>query len=525
MLRALLLVSSCLAIFSACLPGLNPTPDAGAACPGTGCEDLGVGGGAGGGLGGSSATGGASGGGVGGSPVTGGGAGGSLGSGGGSGGGAGGGGGADAGVAAPFTSGSRLKYRWAVSPGGDRAYLATYDSQRAQECTFVSGADGAVRCLPMGEFWFGTYSDAACTQRMVRVTTTGCGAPPAALQLEMAGCQTRYHVFPIGAALQPTTEYTLNPSTGACTGASPPAGRTYYAMASELPASSFVSAQVTPGSAASGLSVSKLTAADGLTQDWWLHDPGLDEDCYARRLDGAVRCVPVQVAFPSGFSDAACTVAAYSGSTCAIPKIGQRPTTACAPQFVQLGGALTTSYARSGSACVASATASGTFSSAGDLPLSTFPSATVTTTAGRLQQVRLEWPGGARGFLDFVDTQLGVACQAWRLTTDGRRRCVPLTDSAVGGYFKDSGCTQRLAHRWDGAACPADSFAIEFLQSCAGLLNQVMVKVWAIGAPHTGPVYSGTPGACVQQTSSMVFFSLGAELQPAQMEPLSEVTD
>jgi len=71
--------------------------------------------------------------------------------------------------AEPTTSGSRLKARYYVGEDGSRQFVGWYDSQRKEECSFLSAGDGETRCLPAGAYPIGVYSDANCTTPIVYV--------------------------------------------------------------------------------------------------------------------------------------------------------------------------------------------------------------------------------------------------------------------------------------------------------------------------------------------------------------------
>ncbi len=142
-------------------------------------------------------------------------------------------------------SGTRLKATFRTGDDGSKEYVpgVWFDSMRNESCSFTTGADGKVRCLPAGAAG-GVYSDSACTNQVVAVPT-GCTSPGYGAMMDTTNvCGPNggpTHIYSLGAAQSPQTLYVMSGTTCYAAG---PAGTqyTYYAMGSEVPASSFVAA-------------------------------------------------------------------------------------------------------------------------------------------------------------------------------------------------------------------------------------------------------------------------------------------
>ncbi len=145
-------------------------------------------------------------------------------------------------------SGSRLKAKYVAGVDGSKQFNGLHDSQRNEDCSFGTAADGVLRCLPGGaNTTLGLFADAACTQPLAE-TSKGC-APSAyatTTDITVGACNTmaHEHVFMLGSAFTGTTVYSKGPTTCAPyagTGANPfTTSFDFYSVGSEVPASSFV---------------------------------------------------------------------------------------------------------------------------------------------------------------------------------------------------------------------------------------------------------------------------------------------
>jgi hypothetical protein len=116
-------------------------------------------------------------------------------------------------------SGSRLKAQYFVGSDGSKAYAGMYDAQTERECSFVTAADGAYRCLPSGPGVIATtayYADALCTRPILNFPKV-CSGPPyvSTFETKCSGV-TLFHVFPTSGPFTAGASVYLS-AGGACT--------------------------------------------------------------------------------------------------------------------------------------------------------------------------------------------------------------------------------------------------------------------------------------------------------------------
>jgi len=144
-------------------------------------------------------------------------------------------------------SGSRLKARWYVGDDGSRQFLDWQDTELNTACSFTTGADGTLRCMPIGGAAGAYYfSNATCSTRLISVPQAQCtqgSQPEFGIYTETTCGASKYHIFPVTGVVQPANIYTGSPA--ACTPLAALAGYTFYSAGVELPASRFVAANVT----------------------------------------------------------------------------------------------------------------------------------------------------------------------------------------------------------------------------------------------------------------------------------------
>ncbi len=142
-------------------------------------------------------------------------------------------------------SGSRLKAEYYVGADGSKQWDYSFqDSARGNErCSFLTAADGSIRCLPSGISAGIFFSDANCTETLA-YAVTACGATPAyaTSMIATSACPAKYeyHLFTV-ASKYTGTVYSGSP--GSCTAYTsfPYAA---YSIGSEIAPSSFVQASV-----------------------------------------------------------------------------------------------------------------------------------------------------------------------------------------------------------------------------------------------------------------------------------------
>ncbi|MBI3201097.1 MAG: hypothetical protein HYZ29_06085 [Myxococcales bacterium] len=145
-------------------------------------------------------------------------------------------------------SGTRLRARRYVATDGASQFVGWHDSQRKEDCQFMTTAEGKLRCVPtamIGEI--GSYfPDATCSNSLF--LSTACAPPKYGMRSTLGSACTGYSVtvFGLGPAVPGTQNvYVKNPSTGACTSTANPYATTAYTLyqaGPEVPASSFVEA-------------------------------------------------------------------------------------------------------------------------------------------------------------------------------------------------------------------------------------------------------------------------------------------
>jgi hypothetical protein len=140
--------------------------------------------------------------------------------------------------------GSRLKPRYWTSEDGAKQYLvgAWYDSERAEDCAFMTAADGKTRCLPQA-LEFAYYADAGCTQPMI-MAQGSCTVPKYGISVAEASCSLEpgsARIYAVGAAINPSNFYTKAGAGCYALGPTSP-DFTYYSVGAEVPPTDFVAA-------------------------------------------------------------------------------------------------------------------------------------------------------------------------------------------------------------------------------------------------------------------------------------------
>lgn len=134
-------------------------------------------------------------------------------------------------------SGSRLKNRYLEGDDGSRTPDNFYDSQRGENCAFVTAEDGEWRCLPIDEATSvsGAYfADSSCT---TQATVTACGGAKYAYEV-LPTCPARFAIYAVTPLAGPA--YNQNGST--CIVANVTAS--LYRIGDKIAADSFVRATV-----------------------------------------------------------------------------------------------------------------------------------------------------------------------------------------------------------------------------------------------------------------------------------------
>jgi hypothetical protein len=164
------------------------------------------------------------------------------GTGGGPAGGGAGGGGVDAGptigVQHQALSGSRLKTRVITGDDGSQVYAGMFDSTRGEPCAFQLAGDGVTRCLPSARPTAITYSDAACTVPVFRVTEAECAPKYAVDSASLATCPLYWRLHDVTAIATPPAAYSN--ASGLCQALPVVVDGGWYSYGAELDAGLFV---------------------------------------------------------------------------------------------------------------------------------------------------------------------------------------------------------------------------------------------------------------------------------------------
>lgn len=441
----------------------------------------------------------------------------------------------DADAASPFgeptctpKSGTRIKQKWFVAPGGTRLFTGMYDSELKATCKFSMAGDGKYRCLPDGSGGSLKYSDPECSQPSME-NFFSCDVPAYWRASLPDTCGYRYSVYSVGAKEAPgATHYEKR---GANCVASNPSGNDYYALTA-IPDSSFVEA--TLGKISAGrFSVESYEAADGARYCSQhrpfdaTHDVATQQ---GKAIDGKQRMLPA-VREPNGFSDDTCTSPAALVDTDACTGRNRRFTAeesdACDPVITirSVGAEVATAYESDGTACVEAATpAAGTTWNQLSAPLDSNMFAEVlsrTTGTGRLQHQELATPDGFRWSGGLYDTQSKKLCGVANSATE-RARCLP-GDVVASLWFKDSGCTEpvylvALRPGCVSATYP-DANALAWLATCEP-------RAVHVGAAYNGKKYQKIGNSCYESDyPGQVFYEGVDDIDQTTFEELTAVIE
>jgi hypothetical protein len=167
-------------------------------------------------------------------------------------------------------SGSRLKRKFRLGDDGSKEYEQVvvqvsggtttsvrgvwYDSERQDDCVFMTAGDGKQRCLPLGYQGALQYSDSQCTKAAAPVPAAPAGCPMSIPKYVVtidasAVCpqpllELSNHVYTVGSFLGQITLY-YKTSNGSCAaGGGPPPNQLIYELTQEVDVTSFVQASV-----------------------------------------------------------------------------------------------------------------------------------------------------------------------------------------------------------------------------------------------------------------------------------------
>jgi hypothetical protein len=427
-------------------------------------------------------------------------------------------------------SGSRLKARFFSSPDGALYRYGWRDTQLNVDCLILTGNDGEVHCLPYNMLYVGNdYLDASCTEPVV-LTSSLCPSAPLpteAYQADTASCPARYRTYPIGAEVTPSVTYYK--SGTACSSSTVSANARVFRLGTAYSPTRYVRFTASNGTG-TGVGVASFSMDDGSSGVRSLRDIAGSFDCYVTAAaDGVDRCIPSEAAWYNGFfSDANCSSRAWltSQNSCGAPQFLRRElqsnTCRNLVTFSRSGPGISTYYYQSGASCSSQAVSAGQafWSEGATVPPSSFAAPTAGTATGtRLQRKLMAFASGTSYWSEFFDTQFNESC--WVIqASDGTWRCVPLSGSTwASPWYADAACSVRLAYTTNVSASCSPRFAVE-AETCPSY----RWRSYAIGAKHTGSIYTKSGTSCTASTlaAGYTFYLLGTEVQPSAMVLLTE---
>jgi hypothetical protein len=145
------------------------------------------------------------------------------------------------------TDGTRLRAIYLIGADGSRQpQLNWWDSERLEECSFVSFLDGTNRCVPTASGQVsGLFSDSTCSADLFQSVTSQCATVKYALTPARPNCEGSYESINALTPIIPTAAFAMSGTPPKCTDSSflltTYAGTTFYTGA-PVPLTSFVSA-------------------------------------------------------------------------------------------------------------------------------------------------------------------------------------------------------------------------------------------------------------------------------------------
>ncbi len=412
-----------------------------------------------------------------------------------------------------LADGTRLRAR--VWDGGDdaRIFRTWFDTELGVECQFAMAADGRYRCLPSGSsaIWLDpvVFSDAACTRPAVIVPS--CEPAPAYVHGPRIATPTcdepeGLPVLALG-PLRGTPRYYRQLGAG-CTALEAAAEQQVHDVGDEVPAASFVPAQLRVPEGAARVSPYVFVGEDGAQEAVSSWDREHDRECTWFAAADRFLCRPVEVVLHYDWiwADAGCSVHA------AVDLVSVRP---CAPPTAVIGagdGPYFESYLEVGAEVPRSqvfndeqGTCSPETSELPDtyylegapIPASSLPTLLhVLDGVGRLRAERFtdEQGNPLAVATRLHDSEAGQAC-VLATFVDGLR-CLPDPGYAtLGPLFADPTCTTPLA-LWGGTTAPLVAVQPHTL---ANACDRVAYEAaYAIASPFTGAtIYFARPEGCI----------------------------
>jgi hypothetical protein len=439
-------------------------------------------------------------------------------------------------------AGTRIRAKNAVTSDGDRSWQGWHDSERDEDCEFMTGADGKLRCLPYNYEAKLYFADTACSDPVVVFVDDYCPDTSAEYLLHTVGegCATNRvtHVYELGATYDTAGGLYALDSSGTCAAATNPFTGTFYRKGVEVPATSFAEAEARTWEGPGQVTTQGITGADGLLQvRGWQDSEHGDVRCYFERAeDGVERCLPSGGLFETQYHAAGCAERLLSGySTCpgTVPAdyASLNDSTECgAGNAVYRRGALHDGalFENTGT-CTAAVMAPeyALYTRGEQVPIAEFVATTVSSDeadAGRLLPTYRDSDDGACWFESWYDTTLDTDCR-FELMTDGKLHCVPdvLDGPPPIVAYSDPDCTVEEAYAILSEGCPnaarpkySGTYGDGTTTSCS--MTVVVYAVGEVVEQVALPVlYAKSGEACVEAglTPASAYFKLGARLPPS----------
>jgi hypothetical protein len=440
------------------------------------------------------------------------------------------------GLSCEEVSGSRLRKVVRQNGDGTSEFLRLHDTDLGVACSFAPANDGKLRCLPVasgapvadGEV---RYSDKTCTAPIAQLAEAA-GAELPTIMRELApaaeGCADdsvpTFHTLGKQLAIAPET--TIFEKVGdTCTAVAAPE-TSFFAIADELPADTFVSG--TESYSETGrIGMAQFEGDDG-SRACGVLGPFRDRDLgdgpcqLSLAEDGSLRCLPQDVAPTDAFSDELCAEPvelALVDEACApdAAYVSDPAGTECPllRRVRALGKPLeSTVYSLETGACAA--VESGPVARAIGALVSPFSFAEFKLETGalagdRLERVDLVSEDGLRLFRSrFVDTELDTAC-SFRRAGDGSDRCLPLDDlqeltARAETLYSDSACTTAVVAGRRDPSCAGGKPRF-ILETTGG-----RTRVYEAGASVRGPLYELDGKTCEELPEGTQLHELGEEI-------------
>jgi hypothetical protein len=461
-----------------------------------------------------------------------------------------------------YESGTRLRaHLW--QGDGAAMFVDWHDTQLGIDCSFQDMGAGDLRCVPQkstGEAASqpAVYLDSSCTQLGSLAGTKPSGfvvAPPGQDACGLPLGSLQIGVFESAAV---SVAQVFSMQGGSCLRTDEPPGQLAWPLAPVGP-SAFVGAHIVTEPRGATLDIEILLAADGTKQLGHAIDRRQSAPCSGRSDwapplfvdDPLERCLPLGIvtASPVGYFGTADCNPQLNGlwgcyeDMCPPPtegvltEMGACDGGACETLVGILiaGPRLDTTWQLDPNGTCVQVPIGGScfFHPASSLiPPDQIPKfATRRVGDGRLSQILRTAEDDEReiaeeSFTLWDNAQTGPCSLA--SFSDGKSRCLPggTADIGEGGFlfYADPACTQLVVPVSSGTPPP-------FAKLVSGATDVVIVvsapvdKIYRVGDPFTGPVFSTLTGTCAPSSATGPYYSLGPEVDPTLFAELTETVE